>query len=147
MFKKPVDIDRIRPFVEHCERCISMFLRGFCDSEGCVSEDGTITVYNADYKLLTYVIYLLERIGIETTQREPRINRRVGRLFRDTRSGKLYKSRKNVYYIEIWRGFNKRFYEKVGFTIERKRIRLEEYLRRRGLIPTTSPSLFLPTYP
>ena len=56
LLKKPVDIDRMRPFVEHCERCIAMFLRGFCDSEGCVSEDGTITVYNTDYKLLTYVI-------------------------------------------------------------------------------------------
>ncbi|GBC71443.1 hypothetical protein HRbin02_01225 [Candidatus Calditenuaceae archaeon HR02] len=115
LLKKPVDIDRIRPFVEHCERCISMFLRGFFDSEACVYKDGTITVYNTDYKLLTYVIYLLEKISIETTQKEPRINKRAGGPFREPKTGKLYKSRRDVYYIRIWRGFNKRFYEKVGF--------------------------------
>jgi DNA transposition AAA+ family ATPase len=41
--KKPIDIEKIRRFVEHCERCMAMFLRGFFDSEGSVSKNGYIT--------------------------------------------------------------------------------------------------------
>ena len=142
LLKKPIDIERIRPYIEYCERCIATFLRGFFDSEGCVREDGVIDVINTDYQLLVYVIYLLGKIGIETTQRERRINKRAGRLFRDPRTGKLYKSRKNVYYIEIRLRSNLKFYKVVGFTMKLERRRLEGYLRRRGLIPTTSPLHF-----
>ena len=145
LLKKPIDIEKIGPFVEHCERCITMFLRGFFDSEACVSRDGTITVTNTDYKLLKYVIYLLKKIGIETTSDEPKMVQRAGRPFRNPERGKLYKRRKTVYYIYIRRGSNLRFYKVVGFTIERKRIRLEEYLKRRELIPIPLPLLFLST--
>ncbi|GBC70989.1 hypothetical protein HRbin02_00764 [Candidatus Calditenuaceae archaeon HR02] len=47
-----------KTFVEHCERCIAVFLRGFFDSEGCVSTNGQIFVDNTDYALLTHVLYL-----------------------------------------------------------------------------------------
>ncbi|GBC70397.1 hypothetical protein HRbin02_00164 [Candidatus Calditenuaceae archaeon HR02] len=136
LLKKPIDIHKIRPFIEHCDKCIAMFLRGFFDSEACVAEDGTIVAYNTDYKLLTYVIYLLKKIGIETTSDEPKLRVRAGTPIRDPETGKVYRRRKDVYYVYISMKSNLTFYEKVGFTIERKRRRLKEYLKKRRLLLT-----------
>ncbi|MEM1954750.1 MAG: LAGLIDADG family homing endonuclease [Nitrososphaerota archaeon] len=138
LFNKPIDIEKMRPFVEHCEKCICAFLRGFFDSEGCVRKVGEIRVYNTNYKLLEYVTYLLNKIGIETTSDKPRLHGRAGNSIRNPKTGKIYKTRKDVYYVAIRAKSNLMFYEKVGFTIERKRKRLEEYLRRRGLLPNDS---------
>lgn len=38
LLRKPIDIDRIRRFVEHSEDCVRSFLRGFFDSGRSVSE-------------------------------------------------------------------------------------------------------------
>jgi intein-encoded DNA endonuclease-like protein len=67
LLKKPIEIEKIRKYVEHCEKCVAMFLRGFFDSEGCVSEEGYITIYNTDYELLIYVQELLKKFGIATS--------------------------------------------------------------------------------
>ena len=140
LFDKPIDIEKIRkirPFVEHCERCIAAFLRGFFDSEGSVI-DGEIRVYNTNYKLLEYVIYLLNRIGIATTSDKPRLHARAGTLIRNPKTGKIYKTRRDCYYVAIRVKSLQMFYMKVGFTIERKRRRLQEYLMKRGLLRMTS---------
>ncbi|GBC70478.1 hypothetical protein HRbin02_00246 [Candidatus Calditenuaceae archaeon HR02] len=134
LLKKPIDIEKIRPYVEHCERCIAAFLRGFFDSEGCVRKNGIIEVTNTDYRLLEYVIYLLSRIGIETTSDEPILRQRAGTPIRDPETGKVYRQRKDCYYVKVSKKSNLTFYEKVSFTIERKR--LEEYLKKRGLLLT-----------
>ena len=34
LLKKPVDLDRLKKYIEHCERCVAASLRGFADSEG-----------------------------------------------------------------------------------------------------------------
>jgi len=138
LLKKPIDIERIRPYVEHCEKCIAAFLRGFFDSEGCVLKNGIIVIYNTNYKLLEYVICLLKKIEMETTSEKPRLLRRAGTPFRDPRTGKMYRTKKDVYYVRVSKKSNQVFYIKVGFTIERKRKRLEEYLKRRGLLPNDS---------
>ncbi|MEM2232802.1 MAG: LAGLIDADG family homing endonuclease [Nitrososphaerota archaeon] len=135
---KKLIIERIRPYIEHCEKCIAAFLRGFFDSEGWVPEDGVIEVVNTDYKLLEYVIYLLNRIGIETTSEKPRLRQRAGIPIRNPKTGKVHRARKDVYYIRLRTNSSLVFHEKVGFTIERKRKRLEEYLKRRGLLPDDS---------
>jgi intein-encoded DNA endonuclease-like protein len=133
--KKPINIEKIRRFVEHCERCMAMFLRGFFDSEGCVSEDGCITVANSNYELLLYVQELLKRLGIETTGPYPR--QRQGTPFYDPKRGKVYKHKKDVYVLRVRKSSNEAFYRFVNFTIQRKRARLENYLRRKGIpIPT-----------
>ncbi|BAJ50585.1 conserved hypothetical protein [Candidatus Caldarchaeum subterraneum] len=138
LLRKPIDIDRIRPFVEHCERCVAMFLRGFFDSEGSVSKLGTITVYNTDYQLLVYVIYLLKKLGIETTSYAPKTKQLAGGPFRNPRTGKTYHYNKDYYYLRIRRSSNESYYNLVGFSIERKKQRLEEYLRRqRRRLPAT----------
>jgi intein-encoded DNA endonuclease-like protein len=133
--KKPINIEKIRRFVEHCERCMAMFLRGFFDSEGCVSEDGCVTVANSNYELLLYVQELLKRLGIETTGPYPR--QRQGTPFYDPKRGKVYKHKKDVYVLRVRKSSNEAFYRFVNFTIQRKRARLENYLRRKGIpIPT-----------
>ena len=133
--KKPINIEKIRRFVEHCERCMAMFLRGFFDSEGCVSEDGCITVANSNYELLLYVQELLKRLGIETTGPYPR--QRQGTPFYDPKRGKVYKHKKDVYVLRVRKSSNEALYRFVNFTIQRKRARLENYLRRKGIpIPT-----------
>jgi intein-encoded DNA endonuclease-like protein len=38
LLKKPIDLVGLRKYIEHCEKCVAMFLRGFFDSEGSVSE-------------------------------------------------------------------------------------------------------------
>jgi DNA endonuclease related to intein-encoded endonucleases len=133
--KKPINIEKIRRFVEHCERCMAMFLRGFFDSEGCVSEDGCITVANFNYELLLYVQELLKRLGTETMGPYPR--QRQGTPFYDPKRGKVYKHKEDVYVLRVRKSSNEAFYRFVNFTIQRKRARLENYLRRKGiLIPT-----------
>ncbi len=133
--KKPINIEKIRRFVEHCGRCMVMFLRGFFDSEGCVSEDGCITVANSNYELLLYVQELLKRFGIETTGPYPR--KRQGTPFYDPKRGKVYEHKNDVYVLRVRKSSNGAFYRFVNFTIQRKRARLENYLRRKGIpIPT-----------
>jgi intein-encoded DNA endonuclease-like protein len=127
LMRRPIDIEKIRRFVEHCERCIAMFLRGFFDSEGCVSEDGQITVANSNYKLLLYVQELLRRFGIETTG--PRLMTKQGKPFYNPLRGKVYVHKRDVYVLYVRGRSNYEFYRYIGFTIRRKQERLEKYTR------------------
>ena len=132
LLRKPIDINRIAPFVEHCEECMRRFARSFFDSEGCVSKDGQIYCYNTDLQLLQYVRKILNILGIRTIG--PKIYKKKGTIYFDRRSGETYVRRKNVYYIYIRTSDVLRFYQHIGFTIQRKQRRLEEYLRKRGLL-------------
>jgi intein-encoded DNA endonuclease-like protein len=53
LLKKPVDLDRLKKYIEHCERCVAAFIRGFADSEGSVKKSGYIFILNTDLRLLT----------------------------------------------------------------------------------------------
>jgi intein-encoded DNA endonuclease-like protein len=112
LLRKPVDLKRIKPYVEHCPKCAAAFLRGLFDSEGCVSKKGYITLHNSDYEILVYAQRLLWRyFGIKSTGPWPGVR---------------------CYHIYIRAESLPKFYNLVGFTIKRKRKRLEEYLRRVG---------------
>jgi intein-encoded DNA endonuclease-like protein len=142
--KKPIDIEKIRRFVEHCERCMAMFLRGFFDSEGGVSKHGQISLTNSNYDLLLYVQELLKRFGIES--RGPRVVLKKGRTFYNPLRGKVYKYNKDVYVLYVKANCTANFYYYDGFTILRKRARLEDYLRRMR-IPIPTPFIpFLHAY-
>ena len=127
LMKRPIDIEKIRRFVEHCEKCMAMFLRGFFDSEGCVSEDGYVTVANSNYELMLYVQELLKRFGIET--RGPRPTTKQGTPFYNPLRGKVYEHKKDVYVLYVRKRNNYEFYKYIGFTIRRKQERLEKYGR------------------
>ncbi len=62
LLRKPVDIDKLRPFIEHCEDCAKNFLKGFFASEGSVTNNGSILCYNSDKRLLNYVKRLLRHL-------------------------------------------------------------------------------------
>jgi intein-encoded DNA endonuclease-like protein len=133
LMKRPIDIEKIRRFVEHCKRCMAMFLRGLFDSEGCVDKKGQITLTNTNYELLLYVQELLKRFGIETSG--PRPKTKQGTPIYDPLRGKVYVHKRDVYEIYVKANCTANFYYYVGFTIMRKRARLEDYLRRRGILP------------
>jgi len=131
LLKKPVDLKRIKKYVEHCPKCVAMFLRGLFDSEGCVSEKGYIELHNTNYEVLVYIQkLLLKYFGIEATGPWP--HKQKGTTMHDPRTGKQYKTKKDCYYIYIGAESLLNFYLYIGFTIERKQKRLEEYLRRTG---------------
>jgi intein-encoded DNA endonuclease-like protein len=44
LLRKPVDLDRLKKYIEHCERCVAAFIRGFADSEGSVDKNGRIII-------------------------------------------------------------------------------------------------------
>jgi intein-encoded DNA endonuclease-like protein len=44
LFRKPVDLDRLKKYIERCERCVAAFIRGFADSEGIVNKLGYIII-------------------------------------------------------------------------------------------------------
>ncbi|MCL7390373.1 MAG: hypothetical protein LZ173_10680, partial [Thaumarchaeota archaeon] len=142
LLKKPVELDRLKKYIEHCERCVAAFIRGFADSEGCVNKIDQIRIYNTDLRLLTYVKDLLKRLNIESTG--PKLHTRRGTAIRDPKTGKQYPRNKDVYYIYVRVSSNEYFYRHVGFTIGRKQTRLEEYAKRR---PNPFPILFPSSIP
>jgi intein-encoded DNA endonuclease-like protein len=125
-----VDFNGLKKYIEHCERCMTAFLRGFADSEGCVNKSGYIIISNTDYELLTYIKDLLKRLGIESTGPWP--IRLQGKTFYDHKTMKKYPYNKDCYYLYIRVDYNKKFYKMVGFIIQRKRKRPIEYLKRLG---------------
>jgi intein-encoded DNA endonuclease-like protein len=133
LLRKPVDLKRIRKYVEHCKKCAAAFLRGLFDSEGYVSKEGYIYLHNTNYEVLVYAQKLLrKRFGIESTGPWPHVQK--GTTIHDHRTGKLYKTNADCYYIYIPTESLLKFYRYVGFTIRRKQKRLEDYLRRKGLL-------------
>jgi intein-encoded DNA endonuclease-like protein len=139
LLRKPVELDRLKKYIEHCERCVAAFIRGFADSEGSVDKRGYIYIYNTDLRLLIYINELLRRLGIELTG--PKISVQRGTVIHDPRTGKQYMAKKDCYYIYIRASSNANFYKYIGFTIKRKQQRLEEYIRRTTSTPTPPPTI------
>jgi intein-encoded DNA endonuclease-like protein len=133
LLKKPVDLKRIRSYVEHCPKCAAAFLRGLFDSDGFISKEGYVTLYNTNYEMLIYAQKLLRRkFGIETTGPWPA--KQKGAIKYDHNTGKVYKHNEDCYYIYVKTQSLPAFYRHIGFTIRRKQQRLEDYLRRHGLL-------------
>jgi intein-encoded DNA endonuclease-like protein len=131
LLRKPVDLKRIRRYVEHCPKCTAAFLRGLFDSEGCIDKRGYIYLLNTNYELLVYAQRLLWRyFGIEATG--PWLHVQKGTTLHDPRTGKQYKTNEDCYYIYIRTESLQKFHQHIGFSIGRKQKRLEEYLRRTG---------------
>jgi DNA endonuclease len=116
---------RLKPWTSHCNACTSKFLRGFFDSEGCVSVDGDLTASNSDFGLLQYVRNLLKgHFNVDTTG--PHLTTRKGSILRHR--GKKYVRKADCFEIYVRRASQRTFYRRVGFAIERKRVRLERRL-------------------
>jgi intein-encoded DNA endonuclease-like protein len=58
LLKKPADLERLKKYIEHCERCVAAFIRGFAHSEGSVKKSGYIFILNTDLRLLTHISWI-----------------------------------------------------------------------------------------
>ena len=54
LLRKPVDLDRLKKYIEHCERCVAAFIRGFADSEGSVDKNGRIIISTTQTSSYSY---------------------------------------------------------------------------------------------
>jgi len=140
LLRKPVGLDRLKKYIERCERCVAAFLRGFADSEGSLDKNGNITNYNTDQRLLTYIMDLLRRFNIESTG--PRIHVRRGTIINDPRTEKKYSRNKDCHRLHIRASSNINFYRYIGFTITSKQAWLENYVKRNTGAPTLPPTIF-----
>jgi intein-encoded DNA endonuclease-like protein len=132
LLRRPIDLEKLRKYIEHCEKCLAAFLRGFADAEGSVDKNGYISIYNTELRLLMYVQELLRRFGIESTG--PRVCIPAGSLIKiDPITGKIYTTKKDCYCIHIRSYCNVDFYNYIGFTIVRKQERLQRYVIGRVL--------------
>jgi intein-encoded DNA endonuclease-like protein len=131
LLKKPVDLKRIKPYVEHCPKCAAAFLRGLFDSDGNIDKRGYIKLYNTNYEVLIYAQKLLWKyFGIKSTGPWP--HKQKGTPMHDPRTGKQYKTKKDCYYIYIRTKSLQKFHQHIGFSIRKKQKRLEDYLRKTG---------------
>ena len=126
LLKKPLDIDRLRYYIEYSVETIVAFLRAFFDSEGCVEKNGNILVYNTDLRILNYVKELLLKLNIDVTG--PHLGRKKGKLIYDRKREKTYYRRRDAYYLYIRAKSRRRFTEPIVFTIKRKMERLMKAL-------------------
>ncbi len=126
LLRKPLDIDRLRYYIEYSVETMTSFLRAFFDSEGTVDKNGNILVYNTDLVILNYVKQLLLKLNIEATG--PHLLIKRGTPFYDKKIGKTYYTRKDVYYLYIRASSRRRFAELIGFTIKRKMEKLMKAL-------------------
>lgn len=110
----------LKAWIEYDVKCMSAFLRGFFDSEGCVDEKGVVTASNTNLDLLEYVGILLARVGVETTG--PRIKTRKGSIL--VKGKKTYIRKSDCYEIYVRARSLPRFTRIIGFTILRKNARL-----------------------
>jgi intein-encoded DNA endonuclease-like protein len=117
-------LQQLMGWIEYDVKCVCAFLRGFFDSEGCVSEKGAVTASNTNLDLLEYVRSLLAGIGVETT--EPRIRTRKGSLL--LKGTKTYVRKSDCYGVYVRVRSLQRFAEMIGFTISRKSVRLTRRL-------------------
>lgn len=100
--------------------------QAFFDAEGSLSiKHKIIEASNTNLKLLKVIQQLLKKLGIES-----RINKwkRKDRYF--YKNGKRYKRKPIIYRLRITGKANiKRFYNKIGFTIERKWKKLKKLIK------------------
>lgn len=118
----------LTPYVEHCKNCVAAFLRAFFDGEGSIT-GVTLVLYNTDKEILLFVQKCLQKyFGIATAG--PYRSKKAG-LFRDSRSGKIYRSEKTCHRLRVCSESLPLFYQHIGFTIERKQHRLVVAVRRQ----------------
>jgi len=85
----------------------------------------------------------MNTLGIPTSG--PYLCRNRGKSFISPTNGRTYQRKKDYYVLTMSSKANLTYYKKVGFSINRKQRKLEEYLIKRpayGGLQLTLPSLF-----
>jgi len=91
------------------------FIRGFFDSEGSFSKDYELIAYNKDYGKVKFVNKLLNDLGLDN-----RIKKYTVKNIKD--DSILY------YYLKVIGRARYLFYQKIGFSIQRKQRRMESWV-------------------
>jgi ATP-dependent metalloprotease FtsH len=114
---------RIAPKEYVCE-----FLRGIFDTDGTVEKRGSVSFSSSSTELVRDVQFMLLNLGIvaRSYERKKKYN------------GQLQ------YYVQIYGDFVEQFRTEIGFTVERKRVRLDQVCEKQrntniNLIPFQSP--------
>ncbi|GBC72091.1 hypothetical protein HRbin02_01883 [Candidatus Calditenuaceae archaeon HR02] len=127
------DISAIIPYVEHCQECVKSFIRGFADAEGGpIVSTKRIKISNTNLQLLRYIKHLLQQLGI------------YSRIYYGGFKSHYYEpencyitSKKALYELHICRKEDIRRYAAIiGFTVDKKRIRLQQLLQAITNNPT-----------
>lgn len=109
---------RLKPYIKHCRHCVASFLKAFFDGEGSIRRR-ELRLYNSDRQLLLYIQHLLQKyFSIETTGPHKETN--IGERFHDSRTGKIYVTRKPCYCLYVHASSLPEFQKNIGFTIKRK---------------------------
>ncbi|TMI08858.1 hypothetical protein E6H34_03455 [Candidatus Bathyarchaeota archaeon] len=117
------NLSHLRKWIEHCDRCKSVFLRAFYDGEGSISGHN-LTVYNTERDLLVYVRCLLDSFDIETLPLS--VMTRAGTRLTDPKTGKTYFRKDDCFRFSIRTRSLLTFSQSIGFTIKRKQTRLSQ---------------------
>jgi len=125
LLKKPVDLERIRPYIECSKECMAAFLRGLADAEGSANKDekhlGHVSIYNNDLRLIECARSLLKALGIFAKiykQRKKKSTKIDGRIVK--------RNMQITYRLSIHRKADIiKFREIISFTIKRKQEVLE----------------------
>ena len=125
LLKKPIDLKKIKPYVEYSKECMAAFLRGLADAEGSADRDeanlGHIEISNTCLELIKYAQRLLRRLGICSRIYE----RREEKSF--IIEGRRCRRRKGATWRLVIYRRNEilKFRELIGFAIKRKQKILE----------------------
>jgi len=122
MWYKKQTLETLRFYIEYDMETICFFLKGIFDSDGSAGK--IITISSTNLKLLRYIEYLLDRLGIHSYIN---IDKEAGGSVRiANREGVR---RKRLYRLIISRYESRRkFMKLVGFSIRRKRLAALKHL-------------------
>jgi intein-encoded DNA endonuclease-like protein len=93
------------------------FLRGFFDSEGSIDKDNTILAYNTNKKLVYFAQKLLNSVKITSRIKSYKVKNMNGKEI-------------DYYHLKIDKDDRLDFFNKIGFSIERKQCKLRNYINR-----------------
>lgn len=105
----------IKNILSSSEKIRCAFLRGFFDSEGSIDKDNTILAYNTDTELIYFIQELLNSIEINSRIKTYKIRNLNGKEI-------------DYYHIKINKDDRLKFYNQIGFSIERKQCKLRNYI-------------------
>ena len=123
LLSKPLQLNRLKQYIECGKRCVAAFIRGFADAEGSVAKDeanyGHIRLINTNHEILRYIRELLaEKFGILSKI----YSRDVLDRFSIGRNERRYKRKKTrIYVLHIYRKESiEKFRVNIGFSVRRK---------------------------
>jgi len=113
-FIKNFDYKKLRKNIDKVN-----FIKGFFDSEGSFSKDYELIAYNKDYKKLKLISQFLSDLGLDNRIRTYTVKN-------------INKVNIKYHYLKVLGKARYFFYQKIGFSIQRKQKRFEKWVQNIG---------------